>query len=254
MLTRIQNYHFDWKLGLFTLLLFPALLRLGFWQLEREQEKLTLQSLYESRQSAETVSLSSLNEDSDLQYVPVRFRGNFDNEHSFLLDNKIYAGQVGFEVLTPFYTNAGELVIVNRGWIAQNEYREILPQIDDLAGEVELQGSVYVPLGAQFMLGLEEASNSWPWVIQSLDISNMITTLNADLNHFPYSVRLGAFQPGVYVRNWPVISTSPEKHRGYAVQWFSMAAVLLLLYLFTSTKAEMITTKNEDINEEVKRG
>jgi len=64
-------------------------------------------------------------------------------------------------------------------------------------------------------------------------------------------VRLDALQPGVYVRNWPVISTSPEKHRGYAIQWFTMATVLLLLYLYISTKVE---TENRAVNSTKKEG
>lgn len=238
MLSRIKNYRFDWKLSLFTVLFVPVLLSLGFWQLEREQEKLELQALYESRQGAQTVSLSSLNIEDDLQYMPVRFRGYFDNEHSFLLDNKIFEGQAGFEVLSPFYTSAGELVFINRGWIAQNAYREILPSVDQVNEEVELEGSVYSPLGEQFMLGLDANSDSWPRIIQSLNINSMASALSTNVEPFPYSVRLGPFQPGVYVRYWPVISTTPEKHRAYAVQWFSMTAVLILLYFFVSTKTD----------------
>jgi cytochrome oxidase assembly protein ShyY1 len=238
MLTRIKQYQFDWKLSLFTLLLFPILLRLGFWQLEREQEKLDLQNLYESRQSAELVDLSALDISGDLQYVSVSLHGRFDNEHSFLLDNKIFEGQVGFEVLTPFAADNGVTVIVNRGWIAQNEYREILPPIEEVSGELELQGRVYVPLGEQFMLGNEDQTGNWPRVIQSLNIEDMAAALNTTTDVFPYSVRLAPLQPGVFVRNWPVISTSPEKHRGYAIQWFTMATVLLFLYLFISTKTE----------------
>lgn len=244
MLTRLRNYHFEWKLSVFTLLLLPVLIALGFWQLDREQEKLALQSLYESRQGAVTQDLSSLNYDDDLQYMSVRFKGSYDNEHSFLLDNKINAGQVGFEVLSPFYTDEGELLIVNRGWIAQTDYRDVLPQIARVDGEVVLQGAVYVPLGEQFMLGLEENYIGWPRIIQSLNLESMYAALNSSNDTFPYTVRLAPFQSGVYVRNWPVISTSPEKHRGYAVQWFTMAVVLLFLYIFVSTKHEIKTEQN----------
>ena len=249
MLSRIKNYRFNWKISVFTLVFFPILLLLGFWQLEREQEKLELQALYESRQGAETVSLSSVNVEDDLQYVPVKFSGSFDNEHSFLLDNKIFGGKVGFEVLTPFITSEGELVMVNRGWIAQNAYREILPTVELVAGEVELQGSVYVPLGEQFMLGLDAGSDSWPRIIQSLNINSMASALNSSIKPFPYSVRLGSFQPGVYLRNWPVVSTTPEKHRGYAIQWFTMATVLLFLYFFVSTKNDVAASRPEESGE-----
>jgi len=51
-------------------------------------------------------------------------------------------------------------------------------------------------------------------------------------------VRLDAGTPGVFVRDWPVISTTPEKHRAYAVQWFAMAAMLLALHLYYSTRRD----------------
>lgn len=243
MLARLKNYRFNWKLSLFTLLLLPILVRLGFWQLEREQEKLALQSMYEVRQQAEAVNLDALDSGDDLQYMPVVMSGTYDNAHNFLLDNRIYEGQAGFEVLTPFDTEQGEKVIVNRGWIAQNAYRDILPAIETVDGRVELRGAVYVPLGEQFMLGEETLGQDWPRIIQSLDIQNMAQALNQH-ELFPYTVRLDALSPGVYLRNWPVISTTPEKHRGYAIQWFTMASVLLILYCYVSTRPE----DQEEIN------
>jgi surfeit locus 1 family protein len=237
MLARLKNYRFNWKISLFTVLLLPVLIRLGFWQLEREQEKLALQNQYELRQDAEAVRLAALNSDDDLQYMPVVMSGNYDNAHNFLLDNKIFEGKAGFEVLTPFYTEHGEIVIINRGWIAQNAYRGILPQVEEIAGQIELRGAVYIPLGEQFMLGEDRPEQSWPRIIQSLDMPYMAEVLDqTDL--FPYTVRLDALSPGVYVRNWPLVSTTPEKHRGYAIQWFTMASVLILLYIFVSTRPE----------------
>ena len=237
MLARLKNYRFNWKLSLFTLLLLLILVRLGFWQLEREQEKLTLQRVYEVRQQSEAVNLESLDPGEDLQYMPVVMSGVYDNDHNFLLDNKIYEGQAGFEVLTPFHTEQGERVIVNRGWIAQNAYRDILPDIEAVDDQIELRGAVYVPLGEQFMLGEETPGQGWPRIIQSLDMQNMASALNQHAL-FPYTVRLDAFSPGVYLRNWPVITTTPEKHRGYAIQWFTMASVLLILYGYVSTRPE----------------
>jgi surfeit locus 1 family protein len=234
---RFKNFHFNWKISLFTLLFFSLFIRLGFWQLEREKEKLDLQSLFESRLSAETQELDSLDADSDLQNVSVRMLGQYDNAHTFLLDNKINEGQAGFEVISPFLVEGGELVMVNRGWIASNAYRENLPQPEAIEGEVELSGAIYVPLGDQFMLAQDELGTGWPRIIQSLDMKRMSEALD-EQRLFPYTVRLAPFSPGVYVRNWPVFTTSPERHKGYAIQWFSMASVLLLLYLYLSTRPE----------------
>lgn len=250
MLKRLANYTFDWKLSLFTLLLFPLMIKLGFWQLVREQEKLDLQEIYNTRQSAPVQSLASLDWQDDLQFISVQLLGEFDNDHSFLLDNKINSGRVGFEVIAPFNTEAGELVMVNRGWLPQGQYRSDLPSIERIEGRVSINASVYVPLGQQVMLGEEEPSQIWPRLIQGLEPEFLADQLDpsASSKLFPYSVRLLENMPGVLVRNWPVISTQPEKHRGYAVQWFLMASVLLGLYLFVSTKSEVEPEPEQKIN------
>jgi cytochrome oxidase assembly protein ShyY1 len=241
MLERLGNYTFDWKLSLFTLLLFPVMIKLGFWQLLREQEKLNLQAIYNERQAAPAIEISAVNWADDLQYLSVQLSGEFDNEHNFLLDNKINAGRVGFEVISPFRSNDGERIFINRGWVPQGKYRTDIPLVDRIEGQVELKATVYVPLGEQVLLGEDALSQSWPRLIQSLDPQYLSEQLKQaeDETLFPYSVRLLENMPGVLVRNWPVISTKPEKHKGYAVQWFLMASVLLGLYLYVSTKPEL---------------
>src|SRR5688572_20604674 len=106
------RFRFNWKLALFTVLLFPLLVRLGFWQLEREQEKIQLQTMYTERQQQAPVALFDLDEQEDLQYRQVVVAGTYDNEHVFLLDNKIYQGQVGYELIVPLLTNGGAVVFV----------------------------------------------------------------------------------------------------------------------------------------------
>lgn len=240
MLKRLANYTFDWKLSVFTLLLFPIMVNLGFWQLDREQEKIELQKIYNVRQAAPAEELDLLDWQGDLQYISVAMNGEFDNEHSFLLDNKINAGRVGFEIITPFITETGSLVFVNRGWLPQGKYRADFPFIEAVDGKVNVTASVYVPLGKQVVLGEDEKAASWPRLIQSLEPERLNELLGESVEKlFPYSVRLLENQHGVLTRNWQVISTKPEKHRGYAVQWFIMAGVLLMLYLYASTKIEI---------------
>jgi surfeit locus 1 family protein len=237
MLARLRQFRFDWKLSLLTALLLPLLVSLGFWQLQREQEKLALQQQYAARQSEAAVALERLNPQDDLQYRQVEVSGRYDNAHSFLLDNRIHQGQVGYDLVTPFVTAANRLVLVNRGWLPQGVSREQLPAFAAIEGEVRLQGSVYVPIGTPLVLGAEETGAGWPRVIQTLEPVQMAAAAGyASAELFPYSVRLAEGAPGVLVRDWPVISMGPERHRGYAVQWFAMAAMLLGLYLYYSTR------------------
>jgi surfeit locus 1 family protein len=234
----LRNYRFDWKLSLLVLLLLPLCLRLGVWQLAREQEKLALQQSWEQRQQEIPVELRSLAAESDLQYRQVWMEGRYDNEHVFLLDNRIHEGQVGFEVVQPFRTSQGQTVFVNRGWLAAGVSRQDLPTPPVLEESVRVQGSVYVPVGDALVLGQISPGPEWPKLIQTLDIAELarLSGIEANDSLFGYSVRLAEATPGVLKRNWSVISTTPEKHRGYAVQWFAMAAALVLLYLYYSTR------------------
>lgn len=239
MFARFRHFRFDWKLTLLTALLLPLLLSLGFWQLRREQEKLDLQQQYAARQADAPVPLSALELDEDLQYRRVAFAGEYDNAHSFLLDNRIHEGRAGYELITPVLTADAKVVLVNRGWLPQGASRAQLPQPERIDGRVELQGTVYVPVGNPLVLGANDSSTNWPRVVQTLEPPQMVAAAgHAERALFPYSIRLDAGAAGVLVRDWPVISTTPEKHRAYAVQWFAMATMLLGLYLYYSTRPE----------------
>lgn len=235
----LRHFQFDWKLTLLVLILLPLLLRLGFWQLAREDEKLQLQNQYAERQQQVAVPIELLDSADDLQYRQVLLQGEYDNTQAFLLDNRIYQGQVGYELISPFYTDEGLAVFINRGWIAQTGSRSDLPELKPVDGRVALNGSVYVPVGEQLVLGDIKPGAQWPKVIQRLDVAELAQEagFTAATDYFPYSVRLAEGAAGVQVRNWTVISTTPEKHRGYAVQWFSMAGALLLLYLHVSFRS-----------------
>jgi len=237
-----RKFQFDWKLTVLVLILLPVLLRLGFWQLDREAEKLHLQTIYAERQAQQSVSLEQLNTNADLQYRQVDVTGEYDNEHIFLLDNKISQGQVGYEVIEPFVTSSALVVFVNRGWIAQGRDRADLPEVAGINGKVQLSGSVYVPPGEQLILGDIQPDASWPKVIQSLNVPQLagFSTSGENPSIFPYSIRLNETAPGVLVRNWTPVSTRAEKHRAYAVQWFAMAVALVLLYLYYSIRVPLI--------------
>jgi surfeit locus 1 family protein len=237
MLARLRHYRFDWKLSLLTGLLLPLLLSLGFWQLQRAQEKLELQEQYSARQNEAPVSLEQLSPDDDLQYRQVELTGRYDNAHNFLLDNRIHQGRAGYDLITPFITEAQRVVLVNRGWLAQGPTRAQLPPVAAIEGDVTVRGSVYVPVGMPLVLGSITPDEGWPQVIQTLEPGAAgVAAGHGAADVFPYSVRLAEGAPGVLVRDWPVISMTPERHHGYAVQWFAMAAMLLGLYLFYSTR------------------
>ena len=107
----------------------------------------------------------------------------------------------------------------------------------DVAGEVTLTGHLYVPPGEPYLLAEQAFGGDWPLVLQALEMDKLGPELAQRLGDrvFPYSVRLDANAPGALAIDWQVINVSPQKHVGYAVQWFTMAAVLFLFFVFRST-------------------
>ena len=228
-------YHFNWKLTLFTVLMLPLLVYLGLWQLEREQEKRETQLSYDLRATQPPVPLAGLDWQAldRLAWLRVEAMGQYDNERQFLLDNRINQSRVGYELITPFLTDSG-LLLVNRGWIAQGVDRQTLPEVNVSSGVTTIQGMVYVPDGNIMVLGEEEPAgqNPWPRVVQRLDTAQMSAALGEPV--LPYSVRLDPGSAGLQQTNWQPVTLNPETHRGYAVQFFFMAVVLAILYLIFS--------------------
>jgi surfeit locus 1 family protein len=229
------TFQFDWRMSLFTAAFLPFLISLGMWQLDREHQKRDVEALYEIRSSSEAVSISSIDwTNNDLNWVAVQATGYFDNQRQLLLDNRILNSVVGYEVITPFYTEQGAL-LVNRGWVAQGSSRQSLPDVEITEEQVTIVGHIYVPDGELMILGAEEAATEiWPKVIQHVSIIELSESMSEAYK--PQLIRLNQNSAGVLETNWTAINMRPEVHRAYAVQWFLMALVLTFLYLFFSIR------------------
>ena len=226
-----------WKMTLFTLGFSPLLFTLGQWQLDREAEKIQIQKEYDSRAVAGPVDIETINWASDdLNQRNISFEGRYLNQFNFLLDNRIYEGKVGYEVITPVEYHAGKLVLVNRGWIAQGSNRTDIPEIEAIDDRVNLSGKIYVPNGKQFLLDdAEEISmQQGHSVIQEIDVEKIAAYLEIDIA--PFTIRLNENSPGKLQDNWVLVNMSPEKHRAYAVQWFLMLFALIGMYLYFGFK------------------
>lgn len=229
------EFDFEWRITLFTLLLLPLLLSLGFWQLQRADEKATLAAAFENKQVQPPAPLASVAGRSadDLAYLPVSLSGHFREGEHFLLDNRIVQGKYGNEVLSIMALDGGGLALVNRGWLPADSSRMSLPDVPEQTGAIRLTGHVYVAPGKPYLLADEPLTREWPKQIQAVEMDKIRAALGDGL--FPYPVRIDVGQPGALGVDWQVINVSPAKHHGYAVQWFSMAAVLALIYLLRSS-------------------
>lgn len=233
MASRLE-FDFEWRITLFTLLLLPLLVSLGFWQLQRAEEKALLAAAFEQQQARRPAPLNEVSAFSveELAYLPVSLSGSYRQGEHFLLDNRMYERKFGNEVLSVFELDSGELVLVNRGWIAADPSRQSQPIIPEVVGPVKVRGHVYVSPGEPYLLADEALGATWPRQIQAVEMDKMSAVLGRSL--FGYPVRIEADSPGALTVDWQIINVSPAKHHGYAVQWFSMAAVLALIYLLRS--------------------
>ncbi|MGQ9424845.1 SURF1 family protein [Gilvimarinus sp. F26214L] len=222
------------RITLLTVCLLPVLLWLGNWQLQRAEEKRVIEERFAARQQEPPRPVSELDPTADLAFVRVTLSGRVDTKHQFLLDNRMHAGQVGYEVLVPVETSGGRWVIINRGWLKANPDRRELPALAGLPRELQTSGSVYVPDGEPFLLAEQSIKpDVWPQVIQAVEMDKFEQALQREL--FPYVVRLDSGAPGALVTEWQAINQQPEKHVAYAVQWFTMAAALVVWFVFANT-------------------
>jgi surfeit locus 1 family protein len=230
-------FDFEWRISLFAAVFVPLMVALGFWQLQRAEEKTALSATWEARQQQPPAALSDVWDSpaEALAYLPVKLSGTFvENDAYFLLDNRIREGRFGYEVLDVLRLEGdGRLVVVNRGWIAGDAARRALPDVPAVTGTVDLVGHVYVAPGAPYLLGEQHLQPGWPKVLQAVEMDKLVPELERDIGGKVFSrpVRLDPGQPGALLADWQVVNVSPEKHQAYAVQWFAMSTVLLVFYL-----------------------
>jgi cytochrome oxidase assembly protein ShyY1 len=229
------QWRHEWRSTTFVVVFIPLFVALGFWQLGRADEKQGIAERWDEQRGQAPVPLHALSpDDPSIAYRPVQLSGEFDAQRSFLLDNRLRQGRYGVEVLALLrQTATGDWVLVNRGWTEADSTRRVLPDVAVPTGEQHLTGHVHVPLGEAYTLGPISSDDGWPRLIQAVDVTSLADL--ADLPLYPYVVRLNGESPGALLADWPVINMRPEKHQAYAVQWFTMAAVLAVLFVWRSS-------------------
>ena len=231
---------FQWqpnaKILLFSLLMLPALLSLGFWQIERADEKQQLVDRYANNQQlSPIIEVQDIAADGDHQYRRAWIRATADNQRMIILDNRVKNGRPGYEIFQAV-SIAGEhkKLLINRGWVPASLDRNILPSIAPIAAEVQLRGYLYRSLKGGYRLddGVTVVK-SWPSRI------GWVTVMRAEElfgeQFLPYQLRLDQDSQGALQTGWVTVAVQPEKHTGYAVQWFAMAITLLILTLIANS-------------------
>ena len=56
---------------------------------------------------------------------------------------------------------------------------------------------------------------------------------------YPFIIRLSPQAEYGFVRDWPVVAMSVERHFGYALQWFAIALVIIILFIVLNVKKKI---------------
>lgn len=230
------------SLTIITILCLILFIRLGFWQIHRYHEKINSNQNYLSHSKLPAVDIKHISIKQQINYYPLKVTGYFDNHYQLLLDNRIYQHRVGYEVLTLFRPlQDNQAILVNRGFVPRTTTRDQLPIIKPVTEQLTLQGVLLIPHKNTFSLGpVIENPGKWPMIVEVLNLEQLSKMLGVKL--YPYILLLKASEPHGFVRDWqPITGLPPQQHLSYAVQWFSFALVLVIIFFGLSFKRDKLS-------------
>ena len=232
MPTKQNSQKFPYLASGLALIVIAILVSLGLWQLDRKYQKEQRLSSIETAATQSSVSLPQVLDDPEsfLDYI-VDASGEFQNK-IFFIDNKLYGGRSGFHVLTPLTTNSG-VVIVNLGWVPADAPRPALPQVT-IPTDNSVSGILYTPKDNVLIKETNQQFGVFPVLLQQVDLG--IISMHLSQPVLPFTLRMQPAQNSEFVRDWQVVVMSPEKHLGYAIQWFGLAIAALTIFLLSILK------------------
>lgn len=220
---------------------------LGRWQLQRAAEKQQMLDAVTATLDRKQVQPLAAAADADTAgYSWASGRGRFLDVPALLLDNQRRGNAVGVRVFGVFKPDQGRALLVDLGWLAVPGNRQ-LPATSLPAGEQTLVGllapppSTGLPLGPAFVVtdeqgrtvekGAKAGSDGRPWLLTRVDIRALAAGLQIPLA--PRVLRLDPALPLGYTRDLDVLPNTvpPERHRGYALQWFGLALATIVITL-----------------------
>lgn len=211
--------------------------RLGWWQLDRAAQKETLQQAVDSSVALPPLPAqalaSTLAQAAGQLHRRVTVRGQWLPGRTVFLDNRQMDGRPGFFVLTPLRLDDGSAVLVQRGWVPRDmQDRTRLPAIATSAQPVTLTARVEGPPARLYEFTPQGGETGV--IRQNLSIESFADETQLSLRPLTLLQLDDAAAPAAdgLQRHWPLPAVDVHKHYGYAVQWFSLAALITGLYVW----------------------
>lgn len=226
-----------WIPHLAAVLVITGFLGLMSWQLERAEYKA---GILAGSNSEQVIDLVDTGNDPVLPQH-IRASGRFDDTRQVLLDNQVRDFQTGVHVFTPFFSEDGRILLVNRGWAAWPARDQTLPdpKLDNLmlSIQTEIHGVLNQPPGVGLRLGQAEPLNTdkWPNRMTYFDLEPLRAVFGQSLA--PFIIQLSPEHSAHLTGDeWTIVTFGPERHIGYAITWGLMALVVFVIWLVLSIR------------------
>ena len=210
--------------------LIALFVRLGFWQLDRAQQKIALQTAFTANYADVPLhELPASEQLAELRFRHIELEGRYEPQRQVLLDGIVSNGRVGYEVLTPLRTPQG-LVLVNRGWIAAGTDRSTLPDITVSDDSRRIRARLNrLPEPGIRLNATDNAPIDWPLRMLYPDQQALSDALGEGVPN--YQLILNATEADGYQRDWKAVQKGPNTNYAYAFQWYAFALLGIVLYI-----------------------
>ena len=229
--SRQRHLLIGWTAALVTTLLFSSA---GMWQWRRMHEKQALldasQRVLDERQPRSLAIAADAARARAYDWAVGA--GVFDTRGALLLDNQQSGGRSGVRVYRIFLPEQGSPLLVELGWLPLGGDRR-LPHIPRSEGRVELRGLLMPPPSAGLAPGAGIAREGGDWLLTRLDPAAIARETGLTVPLAARVLRVDPALPIGYARDLDILPNTlpPQRHLGYAVQWFALALAVLVTAL-----------------------
>ncbi len=239
-----------------------VLLALGTWQVQRLQWKQDLIVKRHSALAGNPVTLADIEAGVELGYdvdwLKVGARGSYRHD----LERHVYSlrkGKIGWRLLTPFIVPGRFAVFVDRGFVPDAS-KELATRPESITGPAEGEHDIIGFVRVDFaMPGLftpanQPGQNRW----YGIDLIELANTMPDDLG-FVAPDRYAAILPVVVqlapgsapADGLPIVDAVetdlPNKHLQYAVTWYGLAIVLVVISALFYRSRRRQSTERDDV-------
>lgn len=231
------SFRFRWIPFIATLLVVAIGMALGNWQQRRAGEKEFLARQQASYAEMPPVDASAVALDNPPEVLRrVVAEGEFIAGWPLYVDNRPHDGKAGFYLLMPFrLAGRDAVVLVLRGWFARDPFdRAKIPDIPVPQGRIRIEGRVRDVIARTMPMG-EPPPLQPQAIVQNVGIPALRAASGLPLQNF--IIEQTSDTPDMLVRDWPAPSAGIDKHRGYAFQWYALAAAAFIFFLVTGFRS-----------------